>query len=103
ERLVAHIATDEPPENAAIVCSLYLADVQGRRCRRLTPEDLDAAPVAAEETLAASAAKDSMDASGGGVIHGHGCVYRLQAACSDSSIPDLRWHRHPPYDEHGCA
>ena len=38
-----------PAENAPIVGSLYLADVHGRRCRRLTAEDLATAPFAAEE------------------------------------------------------
>jgi hypothetical protein len=41
--LVAHLAPDEPVENAQIVCDLYLADEERRgRCRAVVPEDFDA-------------------------------------------------------------
>jgi hypothetical protein len=100
QRLVAHLAADEPPENAGIVCSMYLADLHGRRCRRLTAEDLDTAPFATEQTRAASEAKDLMETGGGELIDERGFVYRLQPARSGTSIPELRWQRHPP---HGVA
>ena len=58
ERLVAHLAADEPAENAPIVGSLYLADVHGRRCRRLAAKDLATAPFAAEEPRATNPSKD---------------------------------------------
>jgi hypothetical protein len=35
-RLVAHIAADEPAENAGLVCALYLADENRGRCRPVT-------------------------------------------------------------------
>ena len=38
-RLVAHLAPDEPPENAQIVCELYLADDAKGRCRAVTREN----------------------------------------------------------------
>ncbi|HEX5308952.1 MAG TPA: hypothetical protein VFW38_07720 [Solirubrobacteraceae bacterium] len=42
-RLVAHLAPDEPAENAQVVCDLYLADGERRgRCRAVAPEDFDA-------------------------------------------------------------
>ena len=99
-RLVAHLAADEPPENAGIVCSLYLADVHVRRCRRLTPADLQTAPFAAEELGAASAAKDLIEASGEELIDERGFAYGLHATRSSTSIRELRWHRHPA---HGVA
>jgi hypothetical protein len=102
-RLVAHLAADEPLENAQIVASLYLADVHGRRCRRLTAEDLDTAPFATEHTRAASEAKDLMQTGGGELIDERGFVYRLQAARSGTSIPELRWHRHPAHGVAGRA
>jgi hypothetical protein len=43
-RLVAHLAADEPPENAELVCRLYLADPDARWCRRVRPSDLEHAP-----------------------------------------------------------
>ncbi len=39
-RLVAHLGADEPPENAALICHLYLHDPNGRGCRALTAADL---------------------------------------------------------------
>jgi hypothetical protein len=44
-RLVAHLAADEPRENATIVCRHYLADTNGRWCRRVRPADLESAPL----------------------------------------------------------
>jgi hypothetical protein len=39
-RLVGHLAPDEPPENARILCQLYLEWPERGRCRRLTEEDM---------------------------------------------------------------
>jgi len=39
-RLIARLAPEESPENARIVCDLYLSDETRGRCRLLTPEDL---------------------------------------------------------------
>ncbi len=44
-RLLAHLAADEPPENAALVCRHYLADASGRGCRHVRPEDLETDPL----------------------------------------------------------
>jgi lambda repressor-like predicted transcriptional regulator len=97
ERLIAHLAADETPENAEIVCSLYLADEHGRRCRRLTVADLDSAPLATEGVWTACA--DASLTSRGELVDGRGDVYRLQEACVCTSAPELRWHRHPPCAE----
>lgn len=43
-RLVAHLAADEPPANARLIGSLYLADENRGRCRRVRAEDLEIAP-----------------------------------------------------------
>lgn len=48
-RLVAHLAADEPAQNAALVCSCYLKDPERGRCRRVTAEDLTMAPFAEDE------------------------------------------------------
>jgi hypothetical protein len=94
QRLVAHLAADEPSENARIVASLYLAHADGGRCRRLTPEDLETAPFATQESYAATAPEDPMGASGGELTDERGCIYRLEAACRRGSIHELRWWRH---------
>lgn len=39
-RLVGRLSADEPPENARLLCDLYLADENRGRCRRLSAEDL---------------------------------------------------------------
>ena len=44
-RLVAHLAPDEPAENADIVCAHYIADLEGHWCRRVSSEDLREVPV----------------------------------------------------------
>jgi hypothetical protein len=48
-RLVAHLAADEPPENARLICADYLDDAHGdsRRCRALADEDAASAPFSA--------------------------------------------------------
>jgi len=98
QRLVAHLAADEPPENARIVASLYLADGHGRHCRRLTQEDLDMAPFATGQARATSAATNPTDRNGGELVDQRGYVYRLQTARGGTSIPELRWRRQAPYE-----
>ena len=44
ERLVGHLAGDEPPKNAHILCDLYVQSPDRGRCRRVTQEDLLGAP-----------------------------------------------------------
>jgi hypothetical protein len=89
-RLVAHLAADEPPENAALVCEHYLRDSTGRWCRRVRPEDLDAVPFAAVEEL------DHWRGAEPGattLTDRQGSTYRLELCAARRSIPELRWHR----------
>jgi hypothetical protein len=114
-RLVAHLAADEPRENAQLVCRHYLSDPRGRRCRRVTPEDLERAPLAAEEEdserrLASSSGTDraqgrepgrsSLSEMGEqdktGLVDQAGYAYRLEPLSAGLSIPELRWCCHPP-------
>jgi hypothetical protein len=94
-RLVAHLAADEPAENAAVVCRRYLEDitVAGSRCRPLTAEDATVAPFADRwkvdvESAPVPARADPIDR--------RGCNYRLELVHSGLSIPELRWCRHRP-------
>jgi hypothetical protein len=88
-RLVAHLAADEPAENAALICAHYLRDAPADRCRcrRLTAEDARSAPF-----------DDHGDArphseSQAEPVDPHGCSYRLELLQSGMSIPELRWCR----------
>jgi hypothetical protein len=45
QRLVAHLAADEPAENATLICRMYLGERRSRTCRPLAPEDLLRAPL----------------------------------------------------------
>jgi hypothetical protein len=51
-RLVAALAPDEPPENAAIVCRLYLSHPDGRYARAVTSDDLLLTAAASGDTPA---------------------------------------------------
>lgn len=91
-RLVAHLAADEPPENAALVCDSYLRDADSRRCRRVTPEDLEVAPFTETEQIASQV---GVAPGTKGLIDRHGRSYRLELRPARISIPDLRWCRRP--------
>ncbi|HYB23696.1 MAG TPA: hypothetical protein VED41_07855, partial [Solirubrobacteraceae bacterium] len=91
-RLVAHIAADEPAENAALVCRRYLQDAAVGRggCRPLNAEDANTAPfvVPWEPDASASALADAA-----GVVDRLGRSYALDLVHSRLSIPELRWCR----------
>jgi hypothetical protein len=94
-RLVAHLAPDEPAENAALVCRRYLEDVQidRHRCRPVTRQDARTVPFAAEE---AAPILDEADLAGADPIDKRGQLYRLELVETGMSIPELRWRRHGP-------
>jgi hypothetical protein len=88
-RLVAHLAPDEPPENAMLVCRHYLHDAKGRWCRRVRPEDLEVTPLARPEhheqgDLSVRTAR----------LHDRsGNVYRLRPLHIRHATAQLRWCR----------
>jgi hypothetical protein len=92
-RLVAHLAADEPEENAAIICASYLRDMATGhyRCRALMSEDLHSAPFA-EQPVARISTKP---ASHRQPVDRLGRDYRLQPLQTGMSIPELRWCRGP--------
>jgi len=94
-RLVAHLAADEPAENAAVVCSRYLEDARGSshrcRCRRVTPKDLMRTPFADEEAELRMATAWSEQQP----VDRRGRSYRLELLATGMSIPELRWRRYP--------
>jgi hypothetical protein len=96
-RLVAHIAPDEPAENADVVSRCYLEQARrGRcRCRSLTADDLRAVPFY-DDDAALGGAPDAepkpppMQAT---LRDTHGRGYRIAGLHAGMSIPELRWCR----------
>ena len=83
ERLIAHLPADEPPGNAALICSLYAqASPEQRRCRAVTEQDASADPMTALEPVLECEA---------GLPAAAGAGLRLERLPSRLSIPELRW------------
>ncbi len=87
ERLVAHLAEDEPVANAEVVCDDYLAqDASRRGCRIVTPRD------AVERPFPDPVCEDPRQRSGAlPTVEAAGHAYRLERVPSRTSIPQLRW------------
>jgi hypothetical protein len=96
DRLVAHLAADEPSINATVTCHDYLRQRRNRRCRALTPEDLWAVPITEEQHH-----HDLDDVDSGNLCDRHGQSYRLLACVEGIAIPELRWHRLPAHGQPG--
>jgi hypothetical protein len=83
-RLVAHLPSDEPRENASLVCSLYLADPAKGQCRRVSSDDLNHAPCSEPPNeLCHDAVLTTADSA----------CYRIREISVDGSFPQLRWTR----------
>jgi hypothetical protein len=91
-RLVAHLAADEPMENAQLVCRDYLRDPRPDRCRALAPEDLLTAPFSEGDEHEDRAGHDLLPAPETvELIDRHGRRHRLEPVAAGLSIPELRW------------
>lgn len=88
-RLVAHLAADEPEENAELVCDHYLKDTGRRWCRRMRPEDLKIPPLARE----AGRASHGPNGQGELVAGRDRSSYRLSPVQGERCIPQMRWCR----------
>jgi hypothetical protein len=97
-RLVAHLAADEPAENAAIVCGHYLRDLGGRWCRHVQPKDLLADPLDADSALTLG-----RTGSAGDVVHENGDVYSIDLLPGERSTAQLRWCRRSSGDARSVA
>jgi hypothetical protein len=82
-RLVAHLAADEPFENAALIAADYLGRSDASRCRALVREDLLTDPLTLEPLPLALDERPPRDSAGRG--------YEIQLVGGRASIPDLRW------------
>ncbi len=89
-RLLAHLASDEPPENADLLCQEYLRDQRHgpRRCRALTAEDSATDPLLA---LAGSAFARPTVAEMPMPDDARGRSYTLELVPGRACIPELRW------------
>jgi hypothetical protein len=92
-RLLAHIAPDEPVENAAIVSRCFLDQARRERCvcRPLAAADLESVPAYGEIDVE----PPGSSAVGHGVCDRIGRSYRLERFNTGLSIPELRWSRTP--------
>jgi hypothetical protein len=90
DRVIAHLSADEPPENAAIVCGLYLREQPQRRCRLLRPQDSEIDPGVNDIELEV----DSGESQDVVLADSAGNSYSLQRAPDGCSLPQLRWHLH---------
>jgi hypothetical protein len=88
-RLVAHLAADEPLENAELVCNHYLRDTKGRWCRRMRAEDLRIPPLACE----VDRGRDDLNCQDGLVAGRDGNFYRLSLVRGERCVPQMRWCR----------
>jgi hypothetical protein len=91
---VAHLGSDEPAANAALICRSYLSRTSTRRCRRLHPGDL-LATAPGEPTLAHDLTH-RFGSSAAAAIQAQGFVHRLAAVKQGRSVLELRWCRRRP-------
>lgn len=91
-RVLAHLAADEPAENALLVsrCFVRRAERSRCRCRRLTTRDLREAPPSQEPDLRTV---EAAPAATRALHDGGGHSYRLSPVRGPLSIPELRWCR----------
>ncbi len=86
-RLVAHLAADEPPQNARVLTSMYLADPSRGRCRPVSTQDLIEVPSvgfpAATETCVEQPDTPLFDAEG--------ARYGIREVPTSGPLPELRW------------
>ncbi len=95
-RLVAHLAADEPLENAQLVCRDYMRDPRPDRCRALAPEDLLRAPFSARDEQQDRRERDLLPAPGTVQLRDrHGARHRLAPIAAGLGVSELRWCRFP--------
>jgi len=99
ERLLAHLAADEPAANARIVSQMYLADRRRVRCRPLRAADLRRAPSAADELASSGPPLPRAGVAGAVLADRRGRLYSLGRFPFGACALELRWQRHAC----GCA
>ncbi len=92
-RLVAHLAPDEPSENAGLISGFYLEEPAGRWCRRLSAADLDFVPFCERRSKATEHSEESLARTVAPLSDSQGLTYQLGLVATHMSIPELRWCR----------
>jgi len=93
--VVARIAASEPPENAAMIAEMYLADEPRRgRCRLLGADDLARTRPASSPTSIESTVLEHAP-----LLDGEGYCFRIRELTTGRSVPELRWARSRLHDE----
>lgn len=91
-RLVAHLAADEPTENARIVCELYVGD-ECKRCRQATVEDLRNPALLGLGGRGSAAGRSGCRLDCEAAQDAAGNRYRLSPVAVRIATPELRWCR----------
>lgn len=90
-RLLAHLAPDEPPANAARVCELYLASREPGRFRRVEPDDLSSPlPTELQGQAPAESEQSGFVAE---LCEARDIRYLLATMPGRATVPELRWCR----------
>jgi hypothetical protein len=89
-RLIAHLCADEPRENAAIICGLYLREQRRPCCRLLRAADLGIDPI---EEAVGSGVNPSFEPEGEVLADSDRNLYALHGAPTPPGLPQLRWRR----------
>jgi len=87
-RLLAHLTSEEPFENAQILCEMYLADETRGHCRPLTQHDLDQS-----RPRGPSLESESTEPRDTPLLDSDGHLYRIRQIATERSVPQLRWTR----------
>lgn len=97
-RLVAHLAADEPRENAELICNHYLQDTEGRWCRHMHPEDLRTTPLPCE----VDRVRHKLNRQNALVAGPDGDSYRLSPVQGERCIQQMRWCRSAAESDAAC-
>jgi hypothetical protein len=85
-RLVAHLAADEPLENARLICVMYLADERRGTCRSLRADDFELSAIDDPSLDRAGLAQEPLREA-------DGFAYAIREVITNGSMPELRWTR----------
>jgi hypothetical protein len=90
-RLLAHLASDEPIENAKLICDLYLSSGERSGCRCVVSSDLRSPlPTELQGQAIATTAEDD---AGTDLCEARGVRYVLATLPGRASTHELRWCR----------
>jgi hypothetical protein len=105
--LVAHLGSEEPAENAGLMCDLYLTCEADRRCRLLTTADLAGVPygdLQHPDTPKRKVRFDEIDSPDRRMIDDRqDWLYHVEPVPARISIPEMRWQQSPAESDERSA